>query len=118
MSMAMKHSGRKSGKNISQISHGPMFSADEAPQNKPKLLVFDLDNTIWTPELYQIRKSNIQAWRDIRLFDGAEAICADLAQNGDAFWSDTEFAIASRTNKGDIAESLLAQFEAGSIKLN
>jgi hypothetical protein len=29
---------------------------EEEGRKMPKLVVFDLDNTLWTPELYQLRK--------------------------------------------------------------
>jgi hypothetical protein len=43
------------------------------PGRYPKLIVFDLDNTIWTPELYQIRRytSSPRAHLDVQLLPGA-----------------------------------------------
>ena len=83
------------------------------PPVLPRLLVFDLDNTLWTPELYQIRQRTVpKAGRDVRLFECAGAIAHDLATN--PAWSEggTQLAIASRTNKVDWAETLLRRFEA------
>jgi magnesium-dependent phosphatase 1 len=38
----------------------------------PRIIVFDLDNTLWTPELYQIRQRDVpRVNQDIRLFPDA-----------------------------------------------
>ena len=44
----------------------------------PKLIVFDLDNTLWSPELYQLRKKP-KANKDVRLCAGAVDALYDLA---------------------------------------
>ena len=73
----------------------------------PKLIVLDLDNTLWTPELYQIRqKTPPIPGKDIQLFPDAAKILK--------FWKDkcppSRLAIASRTNKGNWARQLLEGF--------
>ncbi len=79
----------------------------------PKLIVFDLDNTLWTPELYQLRKlqrANItpRAGQDVHLMSGAMQILQDhipyLQQQG------VQFAVASRTKSVEWAHALLGQF--------
>jgi magnesium-dependent phosphatase 1 len=84
-------------------------------EQAPALIVFDLDNTLWTPELYQIRqKTPPVAGRDISLFPGALEILqflADCQTNGNQSpLQNTKLAIASRTNKRAWAEQLLAEF--------
>ena len=74
---------------------------------RPKLIVFDLDNTLWSPELYQLRKKP-KANKDVRLCAGAVDALYDLA-TGD--WPRTEGAVASRATEADWAEDLLAAFE-------
>lgn len=74
----------------------------------PRLVVFDLDNTLWTPELYELRKRP-RAGRDIRLCSGAEDALYDLATN-DA-WRDSTAAVASRTHRADWAEAILPDFK-------
>ncbi len=81
----------------------------------PKVIVFDLDNTLWTPELYQLRRlerSNQTpvAGRDVELFSGAKEILETVIPNlpGD---EKPILAIASRTNKVEWAEDLLDQFQ-------
>ena len=103
------HSSRTSSLALSSTSS--LFNDGEAPQLLPRMMVFDLDNTLWTPELYQIRKSHIQAEKDIRLFDAAREICDDLAMNSNSFWKSTTLAIASRTSKTDVAKRLLSEFK-------
>lgn len=102
-----RKASKKAPKNLELIYP----TVESMPKVRPKLLVFDLDNTLWTPELYQIRQKNIpKAGSDIWLFDGAQTIVHDLARNPG--WEGTSFAIASRTNKADWAETLLRKFEA------
>lgn len=96
----------------------------------PKLVVFDLDNTLWTPELYQLRRSlgdrqtpvagkvrngshphslsHQNVLQDVKLFPGASDII-ERFRNGE--YGDTEFAVASRTKSVEWAYDLLAQFE-------
>ena len=73
----------------------------------PALVVFDLDHTLWTPELYQLRQlAGYQdasgpgpvADVDVRLFDDARRVLVELA-HADR-WQHAQIAIASRTNKG------------------
>jgi magnesium-dependent phosphatase 1 len=85
-------------------------------EHAPALIVFDLDNTLWTPELYQIRQKTLPvAGRDICLFPGAVEILQFLADcrnndNSPSPLRNTQLAIASRTNKGAWAELLLTDF--------
>jgi magnesium-dependent phosphatase 1 len=83
----------------------------------PSLVVFDLDNTLWTPELYQLR--NVErtnrlpvAHVDVRLFPAAKDI---IQQIRDGNFPNTKFAIASRTKSVDWAHHLLDQFELREI---
>jgi len=87
----------------------------------PSLIVLDLDNTLWTPELYQLRKleRNKQypvANKDVKLFPAIQSILSsikkDLASNGgSSIYSETKFAIASRTKSVEWAHDLLKQFD-------
>jgi magnesium-dependent phosphatase 1 len=81
--------------------------------SKPSLIVFDLDNTLWTPELYQLRKLERQgvtpvAGKDVKLFPGAQAILD--RKRSDGADAGTKFAVASRTKSGEWAHNLLEQF--------
>lgn len=81
----------------------------------PKLIVIDLDNTLWTPELYQIRqKAPPVPDKEIRLFDDARAILEHLAARDD--WP-FALAIASRTSKTQWAHRLLDGFQVGNRPL-
>ncbi|VEU40598.1 unnamed protein product [Pseudo-nitzschia multistriata] len=84
----------------------------------PRVIVFDLDNTLWTPELYQLRrlerKNQIPiAGRDVELFEGARQVLEDILPGlgGTEDEPKPMLAIASRTNKVDWAEDLLDQFQ-------
>jgi len=80
----------------------------------PSLIVFDLDNTLWTPELYQLRKlaRNNQlpvAHKDVKLFPAAKEMIMEMKK--DEKYANTKFAVASRTKSVDWAHDLLDQFE-------
>jgi len=80
----------------------------------PSLIVFDLDNTLWTPELYQIRNlsgSEPIANRDVQLFGDVFSILQELSTA--TKWESTLLAVASRTNKPHWARALLHQFRIG-----
>ena len=80
----------------------------------PKLIVFDLDNTLWTPELYQIRQRQVPAVnKDIQLFEDAAAILQYLYQHQQQSTSTKtiQLAVASRTSKVDWAHALLDAFQ-------
>ncbi|CAJ1933918.1 unnamed protein product [Cylindrotheca closterium] len=79
----------------------------------PKLIVFDLDNTVWTPELYQLRKLEREkkipkAGQDVQLMDGMKIVLENhvpkLQEQG------VQFGVASRTKSVEWAHSLLGQF--------
>ena len=111
-----------------------MFHAfSKHPKNAvPKLIVFDLDNTLWTPELYTLRRrtgstilqrplANVH----VHLFPGAKEILQQIReyqndgqqqqqqqQQQDQNPTDRiQFAIASRTKSMDWAHDLLHQFQ-------
>jgi len=79
---------------------------------RPSLIVFDLDNTLWTPELYQLRQHQRTgqvpvAHRDVKLYDGARRVLDWLEREHK---DDVLLAVASRTKSGDWARDLLDQF--------
>jgi magnesium-dependent phosphatase 1 len=81
----------------------------------PKMIVFDLDNTLWTPELYQLRKlqRNNQfpvANKDVKLYPAAAKIIEEIRQGKNSTFANTKFAIASRTKSVEWAHDLLEQF--------
>ncbi|GKY91078.1 hypothetical protein MPSEU_000080600 [Mayamaea pseudoterrestris] len=87
-----------------EIRHDP-FARLKDMQHHPKLIVFDLDNTLWTPELYQIRQRNLPvAERDIRLFNDVASILSFCKA------SKYTMGIASRTDKVKWAHQLLKDF--------
>lgn len=80
----------------------------------PSLIVFDLDNTLWTPELYQLRKLSQAnqypvAHQDVKLFPAARDMIIKMKK--DDTFANTKFAVASRTKSVDWAHDLLEQFE-------
>ena len=84
----------------------------------PRVIVFDLDNTLWTPELYQLRRLERSdqipvAGSDVELFDGAKEVLENILPNLRGSDGDEKpiLAIASRTNRVDWAENLLDQFQ-------
>ena len=81
----------------------------------PKLIAFDLDNTLWCPELYQLRRLQRAnafpvAGKDVQLFDGAQEILDYIRQEKEGLFADTTFAVASRTKSVEWAHDLLRQF--------
>ena len=96
------------------LADGPQES-NTALFTKPALIVFDLDNTLWEPELYQLRKLQRQgippvAGTDVTLFPAIASILQDIRSSTDDTWSNTKFAVASRTKSVDWAKDLLVQF--------
>lgn len=99
-------------------AHPP--AVDTLPEGAalPRLVVFDLDNTVWTPELYTLRHfkgyadaspPNPVAGKDVWLLDGAAAALHELATH--ERWRGTQVAAASRTNKPRWAGALLREFD-------
>ncbi|GAX28839.1 hypothetical protein FisN_20Lh133 [Fistulifera solaris] len=88
-------------------------------QAVPKVIIFDLDNTLWTPELYQIRQRTAPVVnRDIRLFPASREVLQflnDIEPSHPLY--QVELAIASRTSKGAWAEQLLNEFTIGTSPL-
>ena len=67
---------------------------------RPKLIVFDLDATLWTPELYKLRRlpnyasagpPGPMADQDVKLYAGAHAALEELAT--DEAWADTALSL-------------------------
>jgi magnesium-dependent phosphatase 1 len=101
--------GLRSIRMTSTTSHG---NIDPTIVRRPKLIVFDLDNTLWTPELYTLRRIEGTgkipiANKDIKLFPGAQEI---LLQIQEGKFPNIQFAIASRTKSIKWANDLLNQF--------
>lgn len=90
-----------------ESSRQQVASSRSSLSSIPKLIVFDLDNTIWSPELYQLRRlqrdnTAPRAGKDVKLFEGAQAALSYKSQ-----LPDTKFAVASRTKSVDWAHDLL-----------
>lgn len=96
-------------------------SSSSSLSPSPKLIVFDLDNTLWTPELYQLRKlqragKTPVAGKDVKLFPGARQVIEEIVRsrkkkyNNDDEVPRPRFAIASRTQSVEWAHALLGQF--------
>ena len=90
-----------------------MVSSEPRCANAPKLIVFDLDNTVWTPELYQLRKLQRNnrfpvANKDVKLYPPIQTIVERKNKNNNT--NNTKFAIASRTKSVEWAHDLLDQF--------
>jgi magnesium-dependent phosphatase 1 len=82
----------------------------------PSLIVFDLDNTLWTPELYQLRKLQRSnqlpvAHSDVKLFPAVWDIIQKIRHDPHDTFANTKFAVASRTKSIEWAHDLLDQFE-------
>ncbi len=91
-----------------------MSSSSTLNKVMPLLIVFDLDNTLWTPELYQLRKlqsMNMQpvAGKDVKLFPAAQSMIESIRASPEQ-WSNTKFAVASRTKSVQWAHHLLKEF--------
>jgi magnesium-dependent phosphatase 1 len=105
-----------SNKAAEQAKIHAVFTEDGSLKYLPKLVVLDLDNTLWTPELYQIRQSTTpRANVDIHLFPEARVILEYLAKCRNsptaAAANTMQLAIASRTTKTTWAQKLLDDFE-------
>ena len=105
---------RARGSDLSQAS-GPNPGPGTALGSVPKLIVFDLDNTLWTPELYQLRKLERQnvlpkAGLDVSLFPGAHSVLESIRANDGGRWSGVKLAVASRTKSVEWAHHLLKEF--------
>ena len=90
-------SGKKKKKQMQQEQERSEFSW-------PRLVVFDLDNTVWNPELYMLGRRPV-ANKDIYLCEGSAAALRELWE------AEVAGAVASRTHRGDLAEELLDVFE-------
>jgi magnesium-dependent phosphatase 1 len=90
------------------------FAIDALPADAilPKLIVFDLDHCLWTPELYTLRNvgpSGPRADADVWLVEGALQVLHELASSERWRRSGVLLAVASRTNKPAWARALLAR---------
>lgn len=97
------------------IRQGRSTLSTSSLNSVPSLIVFDLDNTLWTPELYQLRKleRNKQfpvAHQDVKLFPAAWDVIQQIRNYPDDTFANTKFAVASRTKSGEWARDLLNQF--------
>jgi magnesium-dependent phosphatase 1 len=79
----------------------------------PRLIVFDLDNTLWTPELYEFWNHKPIANKTIHLFPDALKILQSLHhfQQQQHPNGPMSLAIASRASEKDWAQELLRTFQ-------
>ena len=82
----------------------------------PRVIVFDLDATLWTPELYQLRRlqranQTPRAGKDVKLFEGARKVLNEIIPSlAEDAQEPPILAIASRTQSAAWAHDLLDQF--------
>jgi len=90
------------------------------PEAVPKLIVYDLDDTIWFPELYMIagapfakdattKKITDSAGVELKQYPAARASVALV--DAHEIFERTKIAVASRTHRGQWARTLLTMFE-------
>lgn len=107
----------------SRFSHAAQLKSSSSSSSSisvyPKLIVFDLDHTLWTPELYTLRhleRANVQpiAGKEVKLFPGAQQVMERIRDNNnnkqEFLLPNTRFAVASRTKSVAWAHDLLQQF--------
>ena len=119
--MAIQEEPPSSQTLLSSRNESNIFHSLSMNENVPKLIVFDLDNTLWTPELYMLRNRKITrpvADTHIQLFPGAQEILQQIRdyqhfahQNEQFTTNKIRFAIASRTTSIDWALDLLHQYQ-------
>eukprot|EP00928_Gymnodinium_smaydae_P077781 TRINITY_DN6123_c0_g1_i1.p1 TRINITY_DN6123_c0_g1~~TRINITY_DN6123_c0_g1_i1.p1 ORF type:complete len:217 (-),score=46.82 TRINITY_DN6123_c0_g1_i1:202-792(-) len=93
-------------------------------ERKPRLLVFDLDACLWTPEMFQL-SGEPQAWDPhrngvatsrsgelVRLYPGAAAVLRRIAR--DPALAGMQVAVASKTTEEHYAHRCLDELELGS----
>lgn len=111
--VAMKHRRTEVGRRSNVVASS---ATSLNSSTVPSLIVFDLDNTLWTPELYQLRKLQRSkqypvANKDVKLFPGAKQVIQQLLEDPHQKFANTKFAIASRTQSVEWAHDLLEQFD-------
>ncbi len=91
------------------------FLLDSLPKESviPKLIVFDLDHTLWTPELYTLRNFDNDkpvAGKDVWLLPDAMKFLIELTTHP-RWKKETKIGVASRTHRTAFAQHLLNTFE-------
>jgi magnesium-dependent phosphatase 1 len=95
----------------STTPHGKLYS------KLPRVFVFDLDNTIWSPELYQLRHLQRRnqtpvAGKDVKMLEGAIKVLEEIIPTLSTTTEEPPMlAIASRTQSVEWAQDLLDQFD-------
>ena len=84
------------------------------PEHLPKLVVFDLDDTLWTPSLSSVSRTLRdvpQAEKHVILYPEAKQALVELATCERWRVAGTRVAVASRTRRARWAKALLGEFE-------
>ena len=89
-------------------------SSMSGPRPVPKVVVFDLDATIWHPEVYTLRPpaGSDESWRprlgvDVEVFEGAQSVLEEIATT--RMREGMRVAIASRSSRPEYSRCLLEQ---------
>lgn len=87
-----------------------------APRRAPGLVVFDLDDTVWYPEMYMLRGAPFRSvsarevedcsGEAVTVYEGARRAITQIVAGVDG-WGETLVAYASRTECGEWAEECL-----------
>lgn len=95
-------------------------STSSAPARRPRLVVFDLDGTLWDPEMYHLwggggapfkpARDNSGDVEDrsgtiVHLLGNSRPLLADLTRADE--WKDTQVGVASSTDEPDWAEECM-----------